>query len=336
MRPKTGRKIKAEVKNIANEKAFDMQSRKWALEINNPQDHEIDEEYIADNLQPSNPRYFCHAREIATTGTPHIHIYVLFNGAVRFSTLRKRFPTAHITRVNGTSKDNRDYIRKEGRWEKTAKADTRVEGTFYEFGDLPTEAEEKAPAMYKLMEAIEDGKTIEEIIMENPSFGFKTREIATLQQEMKFKEFRNQIRKLKVYYVFGDTGTGKTRGILEENEGSEVFRITSYEGSAGVRFDAYHGEPVLVFEEFHSQIPIGMMLNLLDIYPVMLPARYYDRIACYTTVYITSNIALEEQYPDIQKTKPETWKAFLRRINFIREYRRVNGEIEIKEVENGI
>lgn len=54
----------------------------------------------------------------------------------------------------------------------------------------------------------------------------------------------------------------------------------------------------------------------------MLPARYNDRVACYTTVYITSNIPLGEQYQDIQRYKLETWRAFLRRINTVTEYRR--------------
>ncbi|MBQ8356086.1 MAG: hypothetical protein IJY40_10810 [Oscillospiraceae bacterium] len=98
-----------------------------------------------------------------------------------------------------------------------------------------------------------------------------------------------------------------------------------------VLFDSYKGQPVLVFEEFHSQISISDMLNFLDIYPVMLPARYYDRVACYTEVYITSNIPLEDQYPEIQKCKLETWKAFLRRIHTVTEFRR--GGI-IREVKN--
>ena len=62
------------------------------------------------------------------------------------------------------------------------------------------------------------------------------------------------------------------------------------------------------------------MLNYLDIYPLILPARFNDKVACYDTVYITSNIPLNEQYKDVQHYKPETWKAFLRRINFLIEY----------------
>ena len=89
-----------------------------------------------------------------------------------------------------------------------------------------------------------------------------------------------------------------------------------------MQFDAYKGQSVLVFEEFHSQISISDMLNYLDIYPVMLPARYYDRVACYATVYITSNIPLEQQYTEIQRSKLETWNAFLRRIHTVTEFRK--------------
>ena len=87
-----------------------------------------------------------------------------------------------------------------------------------------------------------------------------------------------------------------------------------------MRFHAYHCQSVLVFEEFHSQIPISAMLNYLDIYLLTLPARYTDSPSCYTKVYITSNLSLDEQYRGIQLYHWETWKAFLRRITHIIEY----------------
>ena len=83
-------------------------------------------------------------------------------------------------------------------------------------------------------------------------------------------------------------------------------------------FDAYHGQTVIVFEEFDSQIPVQQMLTYLDRYPVELPARYYSRTACYTTVYLLSNLPLESQYLDVQRSKPEIWKAFLRRIKIVK------------------
>ena len=57
------------------------------------------------------------------------------------------------------------------------------------------------------------------------------------------------------------------------------------------------------------------MLNYLDGYPLDLPCRYNNKIACFTKVYIISNLPLNDQYRDIQREYEETWKAFLRRIH---------------------
>ena len=68
------------------------------------------------------------------------------------------------------------------------------------------------------------------------------------------------------------------------------------------------------------------MLIYLDGYPVTLPCRYSDKVACYTKAYILSNIDLKEQYPNIQTYSPETWKAFLRRIHKVQVFK--NGKVE--------
>ena len=298
------------------------QSRKWQLTINNPADCGLDQKRIIELLQLFRPTYFCMADEIATTGTYHTHVYLYSHSPIRFSTIKNRFPTAHIEKASGTSKENRDYIRKEGKWAVTSKVETCVPDTFLEFGELPSEAEEAAPKMHQLLQDVTDGVSTQEIIRGNPSFAFKSREIDQLRDTMNAERYEKENRDVKVYYLYGETGSGKTRGIYERHEPADVCRITDYGTKVGgVRFDAYHGQSVLVFEEFRSQIPIAAMLNYLDVYPLKLPARYSDRTACYTTVYITSNIPLNEQYTDIRRYEAETWKAFLRRINTVFEYR---------------
>ena len=63
-------------------------------------------------------------------------------------------------------------------------------------------------------------------------------------------------------------------------------------------------------------------MDYLDGYPLALPARYANRQACYETVYLISNIDLKEQYVNVQVKEPETWRAFLRRIHQVIEYRK--------------
>lgn len=310
---------------------YNAQARKWLMVINNPAEAGLDHAAITEIVLKFHPTYFCMADEIATTGTFHTHIFFCTRSPVRFSTIKKRFPTAHIERAYGTPRENKEYISKTGVWADTDKVETSVSGTFEEWGDLPAEKEEEAPEMFKLIQDLRAGKSVMEIIEDNPKLAFRIREIETLRQAILEEKYSAENRALEVTYLYGASGTGKTRGIFEKHDRKSICRITDYGGRNGVRFDAYHCQDVLVLEEFHSQIPISAMLNYLDIYPLTLPARYTDRIACYTKVYITSNIPLEEQYRDIQRYQMETWRAFLRRVQNVIEYLRDGSTVQHKK-----
>ena len=300
------------------------QSRKWLLTINNPDDYELDHNSVKNTLHLFSPDYFCLVDEIATTGTKHMHIFIYSKSPIRFSTLKNRFPVAHIDKANGSVTENRDYLRKEGKWQGSDKEQTNLIDTFEEVGNVPKPVDENSPDMSALIEEIENGLDTYEIIKLHPKYAFRIKEIDTLRQTVLSNMFREKKRQVTVYYIYGKSGTGKTRGIYQKHRAPDICRITAYRRSTGINFDSYHGQSVLVFEEFVSQIPIEDMLNYLDIYPLMLPARFNDKVACYDTVYITSNISLGEQYSEVQHYKPETWKAFLRRINFLVEYTDVN------------
>ncbi len=298
------------------------QSRKWMLTINNPTAYGFTHDRIIETLHLFNPGYACLGDEIGENGTYHTHIFLYSPSPIRFSTLKHRFSIAHIEKAYGTAEANRDYVTKSGKWKETKKAETTVEGTFYEYGHMPAPAAEASPAKAELLELLDKGLSTEEIVRTHPQHAFQIRNIALLREELTTGKYRKEFRDVKVHYLYGDTGTGKTSSIYKKHGAENICRITDYGGKNGVRFDGYSGQKVLVFEEFHSQIPIESMLNYLDIYPVQIPARYNDRTACYSTVYITSNIPLEEQYTDIQRNKLETWHAFLRRIHTVTEYRK--------------
>jgi len=297
-----------------------LQSRKWFITINNPLDCGLNHEAIIKILMQFSPHYFCMADEIAATGTFHTHAFIYSQSPIRFSTLKNRVPIAHLETAYGSAAQNREYIIKGGKWAETEKSETAIEGSFYEYGNLPSERAEKNPQMFQLVQLVKDGLSNVEIIELMPAMGFRIREIDALRQNMLSENNISNYRKLDVTYIFGATGTGKTRGIYEKHNAKDICRITNYRAGQGVLFDGYHGQHVLVFEEFASQIPIGNMLNYLDIYPLSLPARYNDKTACFTTVYITSNLPLRSQYIDIQMQQPEVWKAFMRRIHKIVEY----------------
>lgn len=300
--------------------ANNAKSRKWTLVINNPLEAGLDHTAISELLHLFSPAYYCMADEIATTGTYHTHLFFYAPSAARFSTIKNRFPTAHIEKAYGTVQDNRAYIRKDGRWADTDKAETSVPGTFEEWGEIPPERAEKHPEMFRLVQNIRDGMTTTEIIDDNPAMAFRVRDIDLLRQTLTAEKYAVENRPLQVSYLYGASGADKTRSIYDTHDPRSIYRVTNYRAARGISFDGYHGQDVLVFEEFSSQIPIEDMLNYLDIYPLSLPARYNDKTACYTKVYITSNSPLENQYWVEQQARPETWRAFLRRIHTVVEY----------------
>ena len=122
-----------------------MQSRKWSLVINNPQEAKLDHPAIIEILHRFAPDYFCLSDEISKTGTYHTHIFLFSNLPYAFSTLKTRFPIAHIEKAYGSAQENRDYIRKDGKWKDTEKSETVVPDTFFEWGHMPDIREEKAP-----------------------------------------------------------------------------------------------------------------------------------------------------------------------------------------------
>ena len=69
---------------------------------------------------------------------------------------------------------------------------------------------------------------------------------------------------------------------------------------------------MLILEEYRSQFKIADILNYLDGYPLLLPCRYFNRQACFTKVFLITNVPLEDQYRTVSE---ESRNAFLRRIH---------------------
>lgn len=309
------------------------QSRKWQITLNNPINYGLRHDKIIENLNLlSSLTYACMCDEIGEGGTPHTHLYIFSEVPIRFSRLKKLFPSAHIEPARGSHKENKEYISKTGKWADTEKSETSVPGTFEEIGMLPPERMTAQDKNAKLYDMIEKGMTNAEIITEDKSYIGKIKIMDEIRQTILREKYAKTQRNVEVTYVHGDTGTGKTRDIFDAHQDAGICRITTYKNHT-VYFDAYQGEDILVFEEFQGQIPITDMLNYLDIYPLMLPARYQDKVACYTRVYITSNEPLSSLYTAIQRDAPKTWDAFLRRIKTIKEYK-ADGTVEVLDLQS--
>lgn len=263
------------------------QGRKWLITINNPIDAGFDHERIIDLVGTmTTVSYFCLVDEVGERGTFHTHVFLYSEAPIRFNTIKKRFPTAHLDKCYGSCQENRAYIAKEGVWEGTDKAKTTVAGSFCEYGELPTEKEETNDSdILKLLNSVEDGDSVRQILKELPKYALQAKNIATLQNEYYAEQFCSVVRDMTVIYILDADGTFDRSFIYSEEE--SVCRVTNYRAK-GMSFDNYKFEKSIVFDNFTGLIPINEMLTYLEGYPLHLPARFQDRIACYTTVYIIS------------------------------------------------
>lgn len=287
-------------------------SRKFQLTINNPGDHGYTHEQIRSILSEfSGLQYWCMCDEIGEQGTPHTHIYMVSSNGIMFDTMHRKFYGVHIEKANGSNQQNRDYVRKEGKWLDDAKHETSLPDTFEEWGELPLDRTHKESQSEQIVQMIRDGMSNADIVAVIPTAFNKLSYIDQTRQTLLYEENKDKWRQLDVTYLWGDTGAGKTRSVMDRYGYSCVYQVTNYDHP----FDGYQGQDVIIFEEFRSSLKIDDMLKYLDGYPLMLPCRYADKVACYTKVFIISNYSLEQQYPNVQQENQRTWSAFRRRIH---------------------
>ena len=90
-------------------------------------------------------------------------------------------------------------------------------------------------------------------------------------------------RNVEVTLLWGVTGSGKTRKVMEMDN---VYKIDPpYKW-----FDGYEGEDILLIDDYKKgSIDRGLFLNLLDGYRLRLETKGGHTWALWTKVYITSN-----------------------------------------------
>jgi len=88
----------------------------WVFTHNN-YDDDIEEEYRS--LFHRECKYLVFGREVASTGTPHLQGYLIFNGRKSFASARLCLPQGvHISRRLGSHNQAADYCKKEGNFEE--------------------------------------------------------------------------------------------------------------------------------------------------------------------------------------------------------------------------
>lgn len=293
----------------------DTRSRSWILTL--PNEH-YDKETVEKGLKSYS--YIGQLEKgVGENSYLHWQIYVENATQIKFSTLRNKFPKGHFEMRNGTKQQAYDYCTKE---------DTS-QGVSLQNGEIDlTDNSGQRNDLLKYAEMIQiENLSVDRVIAEFPAAARYSREldrIAHSMKQMKAERYQNLDVDREVYYLWGKTGVGKTRGVYNwlarDNETglvkyTDVYRVTNYKNP----FDQYEGQKYLVFDEFAGQIDFSELLMMCDRYPHMLKARYNDKIAQHHIVVFLSNAPLGEIYTDVQQNSPMSWDALMRRIDLYAE-----------------
>lgn len=294
--------------------------RRWFLTVPAEGDKGVSRGELEQALSPYDAYLGQLEQGTGTNQYRHWQLVLVHSEPVRFSTLHRKLPTAHVEPVRDL-RASLAYVQKE---------DTRVpdEKPLVKGSISPGPGQGHRSDLDALRTRILQGQeTADQLILSDASAWRHSRLVGDLVSARDRHRQEGKLRDVQVRVVFGDTGTGKTRATLDglQSLGS-VCRVTHWGPGA---FDGYDGQENLVLDEFAGQPPIEELLTWLDRYPVALPARYRARQAAFVRVVLCANSAPWTWY----RYAPKAQRAALaRRLHLVEEWAGSWDNVTVTEV----
>lgn len=301
-----------------NLKEINRQSRNFFFTINAHvgEEHPVSQQMIKDAFEDidADASWVFQMEMGKTTGYEHYQCTVFLS-----KTSRRRKDISRVLKAHGIVDADIEVVRKvEAASRYCSKSDTRIAGPWWSSESFKTSVMGKGSSgqgrrsdITALRRAIQDGKTPDDIMLDDrlsPLMASSSvmKYVDRLFISVNAQRWSREQRDIKVHYIWGDTGSGKTRYVYDHYQPSDI-----YVAHMGARdpFSNYKFQKVLVLDEFRSQTPLSNLLQMLDRYPYEIDKRYEDTWAAWDEVYILSNWSMDAQYRD----SPDADRAALER-----------------------
>lgn len=247
-------------------------------------------------------RYYKYQLERAPdTGKLHLQGYLCLKKHMRLGELKRVYSSrAHWERSRGTIDENEKYC---------SKAESRVIGPF-ESGDKPEGGQQAQKRKWaEVLALAQAGQTRNEILVAMPELAPCHRGIDALIETT--RPLCATSREIKVFYIYGPTGVGKTHHALTRFPNAYLVRGAYV---AGKSFDQYQWEDTIILDEWCPlEWPLTLMNSLLDKWKCPLQCRYQNKYAMWNTVVITSNVPPVDCYTACLPLQRE---SFMRRLHY--------------------
>lgn len=225
--------------------------------------------------------YLVVGKEVApTTGRVHLQCYVRFKKRKELKTAKNCLPDgAHLEQAKGTEKQNREYCIKEGDYKEFGSYDEK-EGQQGRRSDLEEVAEK-----------IKAGASLKAIAEENSATFIKNHAGIEKLARLLLPP-PPPTRDVQTTILWGPTGTGKTHRV--RTLFPEAYLVIPGRDPWG----DYSNQDVIFFDEFDWKLWTPQDMNrYLDKWPCSLSARYNNKQAYWTKIFICSNENPQDWWP---------------------------------------
>lgn len=255
-----------------------IKSRGWCFTINNYTDADIHR--LRDfHAEESGCKYLVFGKEVGEQGTPHLQCYLWVENPRYGNVLREIMGgKGHWMAAKGTAEDNQKYCTKDG--------------DFVELGELPKQGKRNDLATL-VRRVCTEGATMQSLVDGGEfdvlaTYCRNERSISKLASMVSGK--RDGVTPPTVHWLWGETGTGKSRWAYENFP--DAYRFPC-DGTAW--WDGYIGQKVVVFDDFraNSGLSFSSLLKVLDMYPHRVNQKGTTTELLATTFVITAPMTPE-------------------------------------------
>lgn len=263
---------------------YSQPSSSFLLTLNQPSNFDKVKQYL---LSLRNLRYAIAGKEKApTTGHEHMHIFVQFKRSCRLTL--KSLCGCHVDKCNGTPQQNKDYVEK-GKiiWEY---------GEMRSKGWLTIEQVKKLKPQERIKLPIQYYRIVKDIDIEESK-----------------KMFVDDIRKnIKVYYISGHSGAGKTNFAFRLI-GKDPFNLVKYEN--GFWMGVTSTCKIALYDDWRDDhMEPSEFINFIDYNKHIMNVKGGSVINNYNIIIITTIIELEFIYMNNPKESRFQWERRIREI----------------------
>lgn len=231
-------------------------------------------------------------KEKGESGTPHLQIHAEFKSEKSLNVLKKVHTKVHWEMRKGSIDQASDYCKKDG--------------DFIEIGTRGNQG--KRNDIENVREMVKNGCTMREICDNATSY----QSIRTAELMRKYYA-KGRTWKPKVYWYYGESGSGKTMAAM--NESNEYDRWVSMDSLKW--WDGYDGQSDIVIDDFRgSDCRLKTLLRILDRYEYRIENKGGSTQLLAKNIWITCPYRPE----DVYRTEGEDMKQLIRRIDVIKEF----------------